>query len=319
MEILIILVLVSATIGVFIYGMKSIKEEKQVSDRIGELAESRDKKTPLLRQKAMQNSFSERVLFPVTQMIYDKIQQAIPLSSRSWVRSKLIQAGYFKAHYQKVFFGVQLLSTTITFIFFLGVLSFVGSIPPGLGLIIALVFGFLGFCFPMLWLIQQAQKRQKSIRKSLPDFLDLLVISVEAGLSLDTAIQKLANLKSVKTSTFLRDELKHYIKDISLGKPRKNALLDMADRTGLEEFQVIINALVQSYEMGTGVAYTLRIQSDSLRIKRMQKAEEAASKVPVKMVLPIYIFLFPTIFLTIFGPIAMVAIQAISTSMENRP
>lgn len=319
MEILIILVLVSATIGVFIYGMKSIKEEKQVSDRIGELAESRDRKTPLLRQKAMQNSFSERVLFPVTQMIYDKIQQVIPLSSRSWVRSKLIQAGYFKAHYQKVFFGVQLLSTTITFIFFLGVLSFVGSIPPGLGLIIALVFGFLGFCFPMLWLIQQAQKRQKSIRKSLPDFLDLLVISVEAGLSLDTAIQKLANLKSVKTSTFLRDELKHYIKDISLGKPRKNALLDMADRTGLEEFQVIINALVQSYEMGTGVAYTLRIQSDSLRIKRMQKAEEAASKVPVKMVLPIYIFLFPTIFLTIFGPIAMVAIQAISTSMENRP
>jgi tight adherence protein C len=319
MEILIIFVLVSATIGVFVYGMKSIKEEKQVSDRIGELAESRDKKTPLLRQKAMQNSFSERVIFPVAQMIYDKIQQAIPLSSRSWVRSKLIQAGYFKAHYQKVFFGIQLLSTTMTFIFFLGVLSFVGSIPPGLGLVIALVFGFLGFCFPMLWLIQQAQKRQKSIRKSLPDFLDLLVISVEAGLSLDTAIQKLANLKSVKTSTFLRDELKHYIKDISLGKPRKNALLDMADRTGLEEFQVIINALVQSYEMGTGVAYTLRIQSESLRIKRMQRAEEAASKVPVKMVLPIYIFLFPTIFLTIFGPIVMVAIQAITTSMENRP
>ena len=319
MEILIVIVLVVATVGVLIYGMKSIKEENQVSERIGGLAESRDKKTPLLRQKAMQTSFTERVLFPIAHSVYDKIQQVIPLSSRSWVRSKLIQAGYFKAHYQKVFFGIQLLATTLMFVFFLGVVSFAGKIPPGIGLLVALVFGFLGFCFPMLWLIQQAQKRQKSIRRSLPDFLDLLVISVEAGLSLDTAIQKLANLKSVKTSTFLRDELKHYIKDISLGKPRKNALLDLADRTGLEEFQVIINALVQSYEMGTGVAYTLRIQSDSLRVKRMQRAEEAASKVPVKMVLPIYIFLFPTIFLTIFGPIAMVAIQAITSTMENSP
>lgn len=318
MEYLMIAILSIATLVVLIQGIKSLKQENEVVERIGTLSQSRDKKSPLLREKAMQTSFAERILFPLAQNLFDKVQKIIPLSSRSWVRSKLVQAGYFKAHYQKVFFGIQLLSTTVMFVFFLGVISLAGTIPPGIGLIVALVFGVLGFCFPMLWLIQQSQRRMQSIQKALPDFLDLLVISVEAGLSLDTAIQKLANLKSVKTSAFLRDELKHYIKDISLGKPRKNALLDMADRTGLEEFQVIINALVQSYEMGTGVAFTLRIQSDSLRIKRMQRAEEKANKVPVKMVLPIYIFLFPTIFLAIFGPIVMVAIEAIQSAMDNK-
>jgi tight adherence protein C len=318
MEYLLLLGFGLAVVVLAIVGIKSLKEESQVVERIGTLSQSRDKKSPLLRQKALQSSFSERVLFPVAQGIFDKCQKVIPLSSKSWVRTKLIQAGYTKPNYQKVFFGIQLIATVVMFVFFMGIMTLIGNIPPNIGIMIAVGFSLAGFALPLLWLMQQAQKRQTSIQKSLPDFLDLLVISVEAGLGLDVAIQKLANLKSVRTSEYLRDELKHYIKDISLGKPRKDALLDMGERTGLEEFLVIINALVQAYEMGTGVAFTLRVQSETLRNKRMQRAEEKANKIPVKMVLPIYIFLFPTIFLAIFGPIVMIAMDAILSVMQNK-
>ncbi|MBY0404287.1 MAG: type II secretion system F family protein, partial [Cyanobacteria bacterium] len=278
------------------------------------LSRPSDKKAPLIRQKALKGSFSERVFFPIAQFIFEKGQAIIPLNSKSWVRSKLIQAGYLKPHFQKVFLGIQMITTAVLFLFFVGIFSLFPNVSPVTGFIISCFFALAGYGFPMLWLIQQAQKRQMGIRKSLPDFLDLLVISVEAGLGLDMAINKLANLKCVKTSEYLKDELRHYTQDIKLGKPRRDALLDMANRTGLEEFLVIINALVQSYEMGTGVANTLRVQSESLRMKRISKAEEKANKIPVKMVLPIYIFLFPSIFLAIFGPIAMVAIEAIITA-----
>lgn len=318
MEILIVVGMILVTLVLFAVGLISTKENNQVQDRISGLSMPSDsKKSPVLRQKALQGNFTERVIFPMAQNIFDKTQKLIPLGSKSWVRTKLIQAGYLKPHYQKVFLGIQLLTTAIVFGFMLAVTSITGTIPASIGVILAIFFGLAGYCLPMLWLLQQAQKRQTGIRKSLPDFLDLLVISVEAGLGLDMAISKLSNLKSAKTSTYLREELKRFTKDIGLGKPRREALLDMAGRTGVDEFMVIINALVQSYEMGTGVAQTLRVQSDSLRVRRLQAAEEKANKIPVKMVLPIYFFLFPAIFVTVFGPIGVVVVKAVFNIIEN--
>lgn len=319
MDVLIIIGCVLGTIVMFAVGMILSKEETQVQERISTLTQQSDKNSPLMRQKVMQGSFSERVLFPFAQSIFDKTQSVIPLGSKSWVRTKLIQAGYMKPHYQKVFFGIQILATCILFGFFVGISTLIENVPPMLGLMAALFFGGVGYGMPMAWLLQQAQKRQTGIRKSLPDFLDLLVISVEAGLGLDMAITKLSNLKCVRTSAYLKEELKRYTHDIALGKPRKEALTDMGTRSGVDEFTVIINALVQSYEMGTGVAHTLRVQSESLRIKRIQRAEETANKIPVKMVIPIYIFLFPSIFLAIFGPIAMIAMKAIMSAVDSSP
>lgn len=317
MEILIAAGCVLLAMVLFGIGLATSKESNAVQERISSLAADNTKKSPILRQKALHGSFTERVIFPFAQNIFDKTQRLIPLGNKSWVRAKLIQAGYLKNHYQKVFFGIQLLTTAVMFGFMLTITALSGSVPAVTGLVIAGIFGLIGYGLPVLWLWQQAQKRQMGIRKSLPDFLDLLVISVEAGLGLDMAISKLANLKSARTSTYLREELVRYAKDISLGKPRKEALLDMANRTGVDEFLVIINALVQSYEMGTGVSQTLRVQADSLRIKRLQAAEERANKVPVKMVMPIYMFLFPAIFVSIFGPIAMVVIEAIFNILDG--
>ncbi len=292
-----------------ILGLKANQEDEKVQKRISSLTH-REGKKHTTRQKQLENSFSERVLFPLAQMIFDKTQSVIPLSSKSWVRSKLIQAGYQKPHYQKVFLGIQLLCSVVLFSLLFGLSSLIGKFGGGIGITVALVFGLAGYGLPMLWLLQQAQKRQKSIQQSLADFLDLLVICVEAGLGLDVAINKITSLKSVKTSTYLREELNRYTRDVGFGKARKEALLDMAERTGLDDFNAIINAIVQSYEMGTSVAQTLRVQSDSLRVKRLNQAEEKANKIPVKMVIPIYVFLFPAIFVCIFGPIGMIMVEA---------
>lgn len=311
MEPVVGILLLGLTVAFLLMGIRSNKEEEKLQERISSLSQ-RETKKHTLRKKQLESSFQNRVLFPFAQMIFDRTQAFIPLSSKSWVKSKLVQAGYQKPHYQKVFLGIQLLCTIVLFGALLGFTALFGKISGIAGLVVACVFGLIGYGMPMLWLLQQAKKRQDGIQKSLADFLDLLVICVEAGLGLDVAIAKITALKSVKTSVYLREELTRYTRDVGFGRARKDALLDMGERTGVDDLNTIINAIIQAYEMGTSVAHTLRVQSDSLRVKRLAKAEEKANKIPVKMVIPIYVFLFPAIFVCIFGPIGMVMLEAIT-------
>lgn len=299
-----------------VLGLQSGKEDDVLQKRLSDLTQD----TPKLRhtrKRQLESSFNTRVIFPLAQLIFDKTQAIIPLSSKSWVKTKLIQAGYHKPHYPKIFLGIQLLSTVLVFGFLLGMTALSSKMSGHVGFVISLIFGFAGYGLPMLWLVQQAQKRQESIQKSLADFLDLLVICVEAGLGLDVAFAKITNLKSVKTSTYLQEELSRYVRDVGFGRPRKQALLDMAERTGVDDLNAIVNAIVQAYEMGASVGQTLRVQADSLRVKRLAKAEEKANKIPVKMVIPIYVFLFPLIFVCIFGPMGMVMIEAVMNILHS--
>lgn len=306
------------TAVLIVLGIKASKDEQKIEDRITSLSRSSEpKKGNLIRKKELDKSFNDRVLLPFAALVFDKTQEFIPLGNKSWVRAKLIQAGYQKPQYQKYFLGIQLLCTVLFFGFILTVTSLFGKIGAGTGIMIAAVFGAAGYGMPLLWLHTEAKKRQTSIQKALADFLDLLVICVEAGLGLDTAINKIAHMKSIRMSTYLREELLIYTKDVGFGRPRKAALLDLAARTGVEDLNAIINAIVNAYEMGTGVAHTLRVQSDSLRVKRLAKAEEKANKIPVKMVPPIYVFLFPAIFVSIFGPIGMQMVEAVLKIVNN--
>jgi len=294
-------------------GSDTQKTAQQVASRLQSLggtpADEADS-AHLGRRGKPTDSFQNRVLFPLAQALVETLGPLIPLGSQSLIATKLVQAGYPAPHLPKVFLGIQLLLGAGFFGFLFMMTTLSGRAPFMVGLIASSFFGLMGVAFPLLWLIQQAQKRQDSIRKGLPDFLDLLVICIEAGLGLDTALGKLASLESFKTSAHLREELKRFQAEVTLGVSRKEALLGMAKRTGVDELNSLINAIVQAYDMGASIAHTLRIQSDTLRVKRMQKAEEKANKIPVMMVMPIYIFLFPAIFVSIFGPIAMVLIEA---------
>ncbi len=314
MDMMLLVVCILMGLGLLIAGvLMSRDNSKEASERISKLGGMAQniEAGKILRKKELEKSFTTRVLFPFAQNVVDKIQAFIPLGGKSFVTAKLVQAGYTKSHYPKVFLGIQLIASLTIFGFLLTVTTFLGKVDWIIGLLIALVFGGAGYALPLAWLLQEAGKRQKSIQKSLPDFLDLLVICVEAGLGMDAAISKIANLESAKTSMYLREELLRYNKDVAFGRPRKEAMLDMATRSGVDDFSTIINALVQAYEMGSSVAHTLKIQAETLRLKRLQKAEEQANKIGVKMVIPIYVFLFPAIFVTVFGPMGMVLIDTV--------
>jgi tight adherence protein C len=159
----------------------------------------------------------------------------------------------------------------------------------------------IGYFFPQLWLSSKIGRRQKEVRKALPDALDLLTICVEAGLGFDMALSKV----SEKWESELSLAFSRVIQEIQLGKLRREALRDMADRIGLPELTSFVAAVIQSEQLGVSMAKVLRIQSDQMRVKRRQLAEEEAHKAPVKMLIPMALLIFPSLMIVLMTPAAL--------------
>lgn len=160
---------------------------------------------------------------------------------------------------------------------------------------------FAGFYLPHLMLTSRITRRQKEIRKAMPDALDLLTICVEAGLGFDAAMSKV----SEKWENELSLAFTRAIREVQLGKVRRDALRDMADRLGIPEMTSFVAAIIQSEQLGVSMAKVLRIQSDQMRMKRRQRAEEEAHKAPVKMLIPMALLIFPSIMIIILTPAAI--------------
>ena len=155
-----------------------------------------------------------------------------------------------------------------------------------------------GFWLPQIMLTSKISARQKDIRKAMPDALDLLTICVEAGLGFDAAMSKVAE----KWETELSMAFGRVIREIQLGKVRRDALKDMSDRLGLPEMTSFVAAIIQSEQLGVSMAKVLRIQSDQMRVKRRQHAEEESRKAPIKMIIPMALLIFPSILIIILTP-----------------
>lgn len=158
-----------------------------------------------------------------------------------------------------------------------------------------------GFWLPQIVLTSRITRRQKEIRKAMPDALDLLTICVEAGLGFDAAMSKVAE----KWDTDLSLAFARVIREVQLGKVRRDALKDMADRLGIPEMTSFVAAIIQSEQLGVSMAKVLRIQADQMRLKRRQRAEEEAHKAPIKMIIPMALLIFPTIMIIILTPAAI--------------
>ena len=170
------------------------------------------------------------------------------------------------------------------------------------------VMGAVGFFMPFYLVKSRARSRQNTIIKSLADAFDLITTCVEAGLGLDAALTRVAE----KVEGPFADELKRALHDISLGKTRRDALKELGERTGVPDLIQFTNAVIQAEAMGSSIGTVLRVQADTLRVKRRQRAEQAAYKAPVKMLFPLVLCIFPTLFIVILGP-------AIITIMQDFP
>jgi tight adherence protein C len=220
------------------------------------------------------------------------------------LRKTLVNAGYRGSEALVVFFGIRL---------GLALLCFALLATPTFGrpnLLLALAACGLAYLLPTMALSRMAKKRQHRIRLSLPDALDLLVVSVEAGLGLDQAIQRVAD-ELAFAHTDLCDELRLINLELRAGKARVEALRNLADRTGVDDVSSLVAMLVQTDRFGTSVAQSLRVHSDTLRTKRRQRAEEAAAKTGVKMVFPLVFCIFPAIWVVTIGPAAIKFVQVL--------
>lgn len=227
------------------------------------------------------------------------------------VRMRLTQAGYRRSEAVTIFFGVRVALALLLF----ALLSTAIFIRPNIT--IALAGLGLGYIMPGMVLARLAKRRAHRIRLSLADALDLLVVSVEAGLGLDAALSRVgAELAFAYPD--LSDELKLVNLEMRAGKPRGEALRNLADRTGVDDLNSLTTMLIQTDKFGTSVAQSLRVYSETLRTKRRQRAEEAAAKTGVKMVFPLVFCIFPAIWIVTIGPAAIRFVQVLFPMIEGK-
>ena len=217
-------------------------------------------------------------------------------------RIKFLKAGIRNKNAPAIFYGSKyLLVVLLPSIFMIIRLTVFEIVSHQLTITIFVMVALLGYYLPDIWLRQKTDKRKDRLLKALPDALDLLVICVEAGMGLDEGINRVANEIKL-TSPDLSDEFRFLNLELRAGKDRQDALSNLALRTDIEEMKNLVTLLNQADKFGTSVATTLRVYADTFRTQRMQKAEERAAKIPVKLVFPLILFIFPSLFVAILGP-----------------
>ena len=244
--------------------------------------------------------------------LFKRIGEKVPRSPKELgpLRLRLVQAGFRRDEALAIFFGIRVMCALGLFIFFSS------SILARPNMTMALAGLGVGYVLPGMFLARMAKRRAHKIRLSLADALDLLVVSVEAGLGLDQALSRVGSELAFAYPQ-LSDELRLINLELRAGKPRSEALRNLADRTGVDDLSSLVTMLIQTDKFGTSVAQSLRVYSETLRTKRRQRAEEAAAKTGVKMVFPLVFCIFPAIWVVTIGPAAIRFMTVLFPMIDN--
>jgi tight adherence protein C len=298
--ILAVLVVAGAVVLILI-GLRNPNKanDNMIQDRLEEFIQSGEQVT--LEKLEMSQPISERLIYPLARALGELALKFTPQAALEGTRKRIEMAGMSaKLDPTTVLAGqfifTALLAGIVIFIFSVGTLK----LSFFLVLLLAVIFGVLGFYMPTLLLQSMINRRQKNIKKALPDALDLLTICVEAGLGFDAAMQKV----SEKWQTELSLAFARVNREVQLGKVRREALRDMADRMAVPELSSFVAAVIQSEQLGVSLSKVLRIQADQMRIKRRQYAEQEAHKAPIKMLIPMALLIFPSLMIVLLTPAA---------------
>lgn len=236
----------------------------------------------------------------------EHVERLLPKSQAevSVVQQRLIRAGYRSESAVNIFYSAKLLVPTT-----LGLVAMITGIARYNPFFVYAVALGIGFLVPDFWLGRRITIRQSRIRQGLPDVLDLLVICIEAGLSLDQAAARTAEeLRGAQPA--ICDELSIVVLEQRAGRARTDAWRNFADRTDVSSVRSLVSVLVQSEQFGTSIAKTLRVHSDTLRTQRRQRVEEQAAKTTIKLVFPLVLFIFPSLFLVTLGPAVIIMMES---------
>jgi tight adherence protein C len=274
-------------------GMNRKRATVNIDERLANFA---DRPTSLYDQE-MSQSIGDRVLKPLFKRWALALGRRTPGRTLEGNRLKIMRAGSPSGIGPVEFQGLRFLLAIG-----LGVGSFfLLSIPAqlsGVMFLIPFALGTFGFLIPGVWLDRKIKARQKEISKSLPDAIDLLSISVESGLGFDPALMRVAE----KWDNSLTREFARVLSEMRIGKARREALREMSDRVDQDSLTTFVSSVIQADQLGVPITQVLRIQSEALRVRRRQRAEELAQKAPIKMLIPIAFLIFPALFVIILGP-----------------
>ncbi|MEY2818578.1 MAG: type II secretion system F family protein [Chloroflexota bacterium] len=296
------LALVGGIVFVVIIGARYAREAQGVETDpvLARLAEATQRgENVSLEDIELEQPFMERVVIPIIKRMGELSARFTPEKLLQETALKLELAGNPGRIDASTFLATRFIGAAV----FGGLLLLISNLPQvdwpsGRIFLVVSIFTLLGFFFPQLWLGSRISRRQNEVRKALPDALDLLTICVEAGLGFEAAMSKVAD----KWENELSLMFGRCIREIQLGKTQREALRDMADRIGLPELTSFVAAVIQSQLLGVSMAKVLRIQSDQMRLKRRQRAEEEAHKAPVKMIIPMALLTFPSIMIILMAP-----------------
>jgi tight adherence protein C len=298
---LIAIVVVLGIAGALIYVAQKMpkNDTDPFADRLNEFSQRGEAIS--LDEIELSQPFAERVIYPLLRQFGERAAKNTPQNALMETTRKLElsgKAGWVDApmFLASRFVAAAVLGIGTFLVFTLSILA--ETTPLSKALLYSMIGLAIGYFFPQLWLDEKIKSRQLEIRKAMPDALDLLTICVEAGLGFDAAMSNVAE----KWENELSLAFARAIREIQLGKVRREALKSMADRIDLAEMSSFVAAIIQSETLGVSMAKVLRIQAEQMRMRRRQYAEELAHQAPVKMLLPMVGFIFPSIFIVLMTP-----------------
>lgn len=299
----VVLIIIILAVLLVIAGLRAPQASDPISDR---LAEYSSREEPIsLEEIELSQRFYERIILPIFNSVGQLASRFTPQATLESAKTRIETAGNPMSMDPAFFLAMRFVLAVV----FGGGLFLVFTISgrnwlTGLG--ISALFMIIGYMFPSMWLSSRISARQKSVFRAMPDALDLLTICVEAGLGFDSAMKKVHE----KWEDELALEFGRVLQEINLGKLRREALKDMAERLQVSELTSFVAAVIQSEQLGVSMAKVLRIQSDQMRVRRRQMAEEEAHRAPIKMIFPIALLIFPSILMILLGPAAMLLLTS---------
>jgi len=263
-----------------------------------------------LEEDELNKPFSERVIRPALLKLSQLIARFTPLKNRDKLQRDLQFAGNpWNLQPQEY----QALQYSLIVLLLLGGwgVAVLAQKPFLLQLFLALIGGLLGALIGKYYLVSLINNRKAAIQKELPDVLDLLTVSVDAGLGFDSALMRVVE----KSRGVLSKELQKTLQEIQMGKTRREALKDLGERTGVEDLVTFVGSMIQADQLGVSISKVIRNQAEQVRLKRRQRIEEKAMKAPIKMLIPLVLFIFPSIFIVLLGPAVLQMIKAFGGGM----
>lgn len=292
LPILVIVIMVLALVLV-VLGVRRPAQEVVIEERLAQFGQ----RVPTLEALELQRPFRDRVITPALRRLTGFFSRFAPRQGMEQLQQKLLEAGSPAGLGPREFFGVRLLLG-----FGLGGLMLVLFLLAGGDLLqvvlLPVAVGVIGYLLPSFWLGSRIRQRKAEITRALPDAIDLLTISVEAGLGFDPALNRVIE----KWDNALTREFGRMQSEIRVGAARRDAMREMAQRVNVDDLNVFVSAIVQADQLGVSISQVLRVQSRQMRMRRRQRAEEQAHKAPVKMIFPMVFLIFPALYIVLLGP-----------------